>query len=72
MATRRLSSLASGRIINRIVSKPVDLRSQLFMGDITSANTISLLRVLQKEPGWKWESLSEVSKHASQVFCLLL
>lgn len=38
------------------------------MGDITSANTISLLRVLQKEPGWKVESLSEASKHASQVF----
>lgn len=33
------------------------------MGDITSANTISLLRVLQEKPGWKVES-----KHIMPMF----
>lgn len=38
------------------------------MGDITSVNTISLLRVLQKKPDWKQESFPDVGKHILQVF----
>lgn len=38
------------------------------MGDITSVNTISLLRVLQKKTDWKRESFPDVGKHIPKMF----
>lgn len=67
-----LSSLASGRETNRIVSKPVHLRNQLVMGDITSANTYFITESSAKGAGLEKGEPFRGEQTCLASVCLLL